>query len=142
MELNYNTDYAFEDLIVPNFDQHAYNHMLTDHMMSFWNEDNGIWVQISRGTIFYSEQTISGIETTGNEAVTVYPNPAGETVQVTLRTAPDATFELYNIGGQLMLSENLSTSDKTISLEGIAQGVYFYKVITGNRTYSGKIIKQ
>ena len=78
-----------------------------------------------------------------NNEFKIYPNPTNDLVSVTLPEESDVnTIVIYNVLGQKMLEENISTISPTISLKSLNCGMYFYKVDSNGFSKSGKIIKQ
>ena len=77
-----------------------------------------------------------------NENFSLYPNPNKGIFSLQFENLTGkAVIEVYNITGQLVLSNELINSlIKTIDLSGQAKGVYLLKVKTDNYTSSEKII--
>ncbi len=75
----------------------------------------------------------------------IYPNPIIEEMSVYLSGYNgDATFSLFNAAGQLLKTAqwNLSTFDQqTISVGELPQGVYFYRLVNGEKVSEGKVSK-
>ena len=60
------------------------------------------------------------------QAMLLYPNPAFEAVSVQYPGArPSARFSLVNVLGQTVYAAPLKSAESTISLEGIAPGIYW-----------------
>lgn len=60
------------------------------------------------------------------QAMLLYPNPAFEAVSVQYPGArPSARFSLINVLGQTVYAAPLKSAESTISLEGIAPGIYW-----------------
>lgn len=72
----------------------------------------------------------------------VYPNPAND--KLTIKTkdlSAEAKAEIHNSLGQLVYSAQIS-GENTIDLSSFSQGLYFVKVIDGNKSETKKIIKK
>jgi hypothetical protein len=70
----------------------------------------------------------------------VYPNPATDAVTIAFPTGFDnATIFLYNTMGQLMVSRELTSEDKSVPLNGFSSGIYLYKIESVSASQSGKI---
>ena len=73
----------------------------------------------------------------------VYPNPTNDFISVTLANNSDSkTIAIYNVLGQKVLENTISTQSPTISLKSLNNGIYFYKLESNDFSKSGKIIKQ
>lgn len=71
----------------------------------------------------------TGIANGSTEAmIQVYPNPASNVVVVQLSTYYPATFKLYNLLGELVLSQAITQTTTPIAID-LPQGVYVYKVL-------------
>lgn len=78
--------------------------------------------------------------------VSVSPNPFDQELLVRFKALKGkVVFELYNASGQRMLRNELDLQGgveaKRIQAGNLTSGVYLYKVISGNRTFSGKVLK-
>ncbi len=80
------------------------------------------------------------------KGVSIYPNPFTSSLNITINDASRTNiFELriYNILGTEILSSFISDQVTTLETGKLASGVYFYKVVSKNRTIqSGKLISQ
>jgi hypothetical protein len=77
----------------------------------------------------------------------VYPNPARHLVYIEtwLQTPGEMTTCLYNINGQLMKQRKLSGNNKItgiIDVSGVPSGIYYLKIIAGNRIEYVKLAVQ
>jgi hypothetical protein len=73
----------------------------------------------------------------------VYPNPTSDSISVTLPEGFESrTLAIYNVLGQKVLEEDISTQSPTVSLKSLNSGIYFYKIESNDFSKSGKIIKQ
>ncbi|MFT3794214.1 S8 family serine peptidase [Flavobacterium sp.] len=71
----------------------------------------------------------------------VYPNPAGNTVSVSL-PSESGNITLYNSIGQKMLQQYVSDQNSVISLEALHSGMYLYTIEAAGHTQNGKLIKK
>ncbi|CAN5479577.1 hypothetical protein BH10BAC1_BH10BAC1_00880 [soil metagenome] len=102
---------------------------------------NGIW------DIFVQKLNggSSGIEEFSNSTLnlSVYPNPSSSLINITIVDfSKEATFQLYNLVGELILEKNVSSAQSSINIEGLADGVYFLKTYCDTKTKTVKLIKQ
>ncbi len=71
--------------------------------------------------------------------INIYPNPSNGIFNINLENT-DNTIEIYNINGQLILSQKANDSNTTIDLSSQAKGVYFVKITSEQNVYNNKII--
>ena len=102
----------------------------------------------SEWAIFHSNQSYSFAEDCNlsnpdielSQPISVYPNPVSNVLYV--RTKDDVVPEkvrLYDVSGRLV-REYSDVSGGSISVTGLAKGMYILKVIAGKRNYSERII--
>ena len=81
------------------------------------------------------------------ELVKVYPNPFNDivTIEYDFNANEDATIFVYDIVGNIILSDKLDYKYKikTLNLRQQASGIYFYKLSTPfGKNFTGKLIKE
>lgn len=77
-------------------------------------------------------------------ALSIYPNPVSEKLQIKLKEHKQGdliSFDLFDIGGRNIVHQFIS-EDAEIDLSDFTKGLYFYRVYSGNTTWSGKILFQ
>jgi hypothetical protein len=76
-----------------------------------------------------------------NNDIKVYPNPASEAVFIEANGYGTVTVELYSIGGNLVLSEDLMAGTQKIDVSQLNPGLYFYNIVAKNKPVvaSGKV---
>ena len=86
----------------------------------------------------------NGIEEFYGSIISVYPNPTSGVVTIDLQMPVTTThIEIRDVLGKLVLKEELKQEKNTINIEGLANGLYFYKVLQGAVNIGvGKIQKQ
>ncbi|WP_288954555.1 fibronectin type III domain-containing protein [uncultured Polaribacter sp.] len=79
----------------------------------------------------------AGIEELSNNVVSFYPNPVNDVVNIKL----DESFKakLFDINGKLILEVN---NKKQIDISFLTSGMYFLKIESEDKIYSGKILKE
>jgi hypothetical protein len=102
--------------------------------------------------IFIDDINIDGISTVGldenkntNSVISVYPNPAKETVQVKFnqKNSSSTTIEIRDILGKVVLIKEKIKSEEAIKVSDLKDGVYFLQVLqNGKISHTTKFIKQ
>jgi len=73
----------------------------------------------------------------------VYPNPANDSISVTLAKGFDTgNVILYTVLGQKVLEEKITKESSVISMKSLIKGTYLYKIESNGFSKSGKIVKQ
>lgn len=81
-----------------------------------------------------NEQEIANIST--------YPNPATDQVTFNLGSIETANLEMFNVVGEKIHSETLSTANRTIDMSAFAKGTYVWRIseLNGTPLKSGKLL--
>lgn len=76
-----------------------------------------------------------------NSLVKLFPNPARDFIVVESNNIYAGKLELYNIKGQIILSERFTKPHDRISISNYPKGIYFYQIKTEKRIIdSGKVV--
>ncbi len=78
------------------------------------------------------------------QSLVIYPNPTAGIVNVQVNNFTNfpRTVELYNVLGQNILSLTPTESTFSVPLAGFANGTYYLKIISGEKVYTQKIVKE
>lgn len=78
--------------------------------------------------------------------VSIYPNPVGDILHLNIDSHIQGNIELrlYDVNGKMVLANNYSTTNNSISVvvSQLASGVYFYEIKNDGIVISDKFIKQ
>lgn len=97
--------------------------------------DNELWARIMN-----LDCTV-GVNETGIEDVKVYPNPAQNTVTITLpANAIKTTVEILTMQGQLVKNFMIGGGNQHLDISGLANGMYVLTITTGNRTVKQRLV--
>ena len=102
------------------------------HLDGFWRQSNiqGSWMI---RPIFGARYpfTVGVSEASYSFDFSIYPNPASEKITIELPFNKKSKVQIINVVGEVILEEEI-TSSKTISIENIASGIYFARIINDN----------
>lgn len=88
----------------------------------------------------------TGVEDANNPEIAVLPNPTSDVIQIMIPEDYDlnnATLQLFDLSGRLLLQEEVVSSASTLSLASYAQGMYILKLVNNHTILKSiKIIKQ
>jgi hypothetical protein len=79
------------------------------------------------------------------DAITIYPNPFTNQINIqwTALQINKCEFRLYNVLGEEVVNSFVNSTNDTFDTSNLPSGVYFYKVISNNKTIqAGKLISQ
>lgn len=124
-----------------------------------WHQDaltlptNRNWIVPLQEAAFWVEQTDSfgckqksdtlyftptGITTKHIESIRLYPNPVAD--QLTIEAPGHWQLRLYTLQGQLVI-EGHTTTNTTLNLSQLPQGVYLYQLQVGDSVVLGKLVR-
>ena len=100
-------------------------------------------------SIYTVDPTLVGIDETNNDgsSLSAFPNPANNNVNfnVTLNNAQHISLELFDAQGKFVkeiAKKNvpIGTQHYTLSLSEFSEGIYYYRLITDETSYSKKLV--
>jgi hypothetical protein len=108
----------------------------------WWDYDLEDWLDYGRGNYYYSEQEVVYVNNMEQPIAEIYPNPVAEYIVFSFSGDHQlGFFELYDLQGRLMLTEEIGPSER-LSLEGLSSGMYLYNLYMDGMLQSGKLIKE
>lgn len=83
----------------------------------------------------------AAIDLASNEQAFIYPNPSKGKFMVQLNDYTSKTeIEVYNISGQIVHSEYISSNKTYIDLKGVQKGIYLIKVKNNLKSFNKRIV--
>ncbi len=132
--LYFYADYCSGDIGTVDAANNQINHGSFSGYWSTFGEDSSgeIYIADLYGTIY---KIIGGelfdTEDFNKTDVSLIPNPASDSLQVSINNNLISSITILDLKGSVVLSErNLSTSEKTISISSLKSGVYLVKIIS------------
>lgn len=118
--------YSFE--IIDTYGDNGASATLTDHLGTVVFYTNG---QYGSGTIGqFSSNGVLGVNQEQLSNISLYPNPASTVLN--LKNAENATIQVYDILGKLILSQENISMDQQINVANLQAGTYFMKISLDN----------
>ncbi len=82
-----------------------------------------------------------------NAQIRIFPNPVANYLNIEIDeklfiTNPSLSFQIYNLQGQLILTENLETNKNEIQFPAVSKGIYIVRIEGQNYQGTIKIIKE
>ena len=83
-----------------------------------------------------------GLNNINNTTIGVYPNPVSDVLRFNLgQTTSNATYQVFNQTGALVLSGNFNSTSTSISVEDLQSGLYTVSVLENNKMSSVRFVK-
>ncbi len=77
-----------------------------------------------------------------NNDLEIYPNPFTNKLRINYSLNTNATLEVFNLLGKKLQTQRIANNSTVLDLSAQLNGVYFVKVIDGNKVITRKVIKQ
>ena len=83
-----------------------------------------------------------GLNNINNSTIGVYPNPVSDVLRFNLgQTTTNATYQVFNQTGALVLSGKFNSNASTLSVEDLQSGLYTVSVLENNKMSSIRFVK-
>jgi hypothetical protein len=104
---------------------------------------NASWKNTGKTTFYYSGGTSTNIMEYENSVISVYPNPASESVNFSWKgNAETLSLQIYQITGAKVIEQPVY-SGRPVTISHLENGVYLYKLLNGQQNVkTGKMIKR
>ena len=94
-----------------------------------------------------NKNAVANVEENETEslAVYVYPNPADEELNILISSLPEGitTIEFHDVAGRLILSQEIASTNASINISSLKQGVYMYRIVNGDNVIArDRIVKE
>ena len=88
-------------------------------------------------------QATLGIENINFEnEVSLYPNPTKNAINIKLNNYQNVSVALYDLGGRLILEQELNSEISTVNISHLQNGMYLLKINANNQSITKRVIKQ
>jgi hypothetical protein len=116
--------------LTPGTDYYVFTRSLCGQIFSEWTV-----------TPFTTLDETAGLDDYTLSSLKVYPNPTKDVVRIANSNTIDKV-DIYNITGQLILSQAINSQEAEINLQHLAAGAYFMNVQANGAVKKVKVIKQ
>ena len=145
-EYTYDLSYGLNDLILPNLNYFVpdYSNLIVNKPVDFidYNYIDGSWVNVWKGTYYYSTVNVTSVSDLSKQVYSIYPNPVLDRLNFNIQHSNNTfTFELYDSQGRKLISKEIINNSQ-LNLEGLTKGIYLYNLIIDGEIQSGKLIKE
>jgi PKD repeat protein len=93
-------------------------------------------------TVQVEVKICTGIDQTTDAALSIYPNPVLEELNIRFSGGDNTRVVFRNLLGQTVLSTELTPGEATINMSGISASIYVMELSTGDQTLIRKIVKE
>ncbi|MCB0700787.1 MAG: T9SS type A sorting domain-containing protein [Chitinophagales bacterium] len=110
---------------------HARLHCPLSSFITAWSLDSFV----TKGT--------TNIYSLGNDfEISVYPNPASETVNIRYKGQTIASYSIYNIIGKELISGSLRQESTVVNISSLPKGIYIMNLIASEKRHTLKLYKE
>lgn len=124
-----------------NFDESKFPLLLHSSILL---EGGGLGQLIDATLVLSAEQpqATTSVPSIDLTETVIYPNPASDVITIKLPQTPEAktTASLVDALGRIVLTQNITAVQSTVSVEGLRKGVYFVKISSGSNTSTQRIV--
>jgi hypothetical protein len=79
----------------------------------------------------------------GNAMLSIYPNPAQQSLFISNPDGGDLKFRMYDVNGKVIMEKELTKEKEELDLSRLSSGTYFVEILnSGVRVYKTPLIKQ
>jgi hypothetical protein len=90
-----------------------------------------------------TKSAITDLQSEVSTKLHIYPNPVNQILYIQLDSAqPGDFYTIYNINGEKVASNHISTKLTTVDFSRYSPGIYFMKVVNGDKIYNEKVIRK
>jgi hypothetical protein len=155
LELNTKYEYLYEnetllaDLMAPptswfwpDYREQIVNKPL-GHIGKGYNTDISAFETVYQEVYFYNTPGFPlGIGTESVPLVSIYPNPVRDFLSLNFSGASRSVlFELYDASGRRILIKEVQRGER-LNLEEVQNGLYLYRITSGEQVQTGKLLKE
>ena len=119
---------------VPN-EGYRFDHWVdVDNPSRDFNSDNPRTILVSSDVTYMAVFTnLTGIDNSIENGISIYPNPANNELNILLNTLPEGrtTIEFHDVAGRLLISQEITSTNASINISSLPQGVYMCRIING-----------
>ena len=133
----YDLSYNISDLIIPSSlyfipdNTESIINKPVDYMYYYYNGDS--WAESDKGTYYYSEQEVTAVSDISENHVKVYPNPATETITISLRDdLQQVSIDIIDIQGKIVMQQMILNNGQ-VFVKQLPKGIYFYRLSSNNK---------
>ena len=111
------------------------------YIIIYGTDDEFLELVNASGNILYykSTPTIFSINEEVFSAISIYPNPVTNTLNITSENTDIEKLNIYSITGQKVLKQHINTN--TVDVSNLSKGMYFIEITTSERKTIKKFIK-
>lgn len=115
------------------------NHLVSPPPNGYSNSSKIVYFK-KNGVTCGSVVTIGINENHADDGVLIYPNPAMNAI--TIESMNTSIIEIINIQGQKIIHQQIQQGKTVVDIGNLAKGVYFLRMLNGDKTEVTRIIKK
>jgi hypothetical protein len=148
-EYLYNLEVLLSDLLAPapGWFLPDYSEQIVSKPLAYvsyeYNADPAGFDIYFREVYFYNPAGFPlGVAPVSEDIASLFPNPVRESLTINFdRELSSASFELFDLSGRRIIQRRIENGT-SLNLEELEEGVYLYRISTGEHFQSGKLVKK
>jgi glucose/arabinose dehydrogenase len=113
-----------------------------DNIYTFGQDMDGELYVGGGETVYRIVDTSLSTPRAGESAFAVYPNPAENEVFIDMKDTADASVNIYDMGGKLLVMQHVSAEAARIDTSALQAGIYVMEIKAGDNTSNQKLVIQ
>jgi len=101
--------------------------------------DGELYIASGGGNIYKIASTLNTSDF-NKQTVSIYPNPATNEVFIELQNLPSASVKIFDLGGKLLVHQNITADNKRIDTAALQNGIYLLQVENDNVKHTKKLM--
>ena len=145
-DVDYQAVYISDDQSVtwlPQFMQeYKYLEGKSDETYSYtWDSDLKKWMFIEKDIYYYKSNVTTDVRLENESEVVVFPNPCREKLLFKNVSLGNSMIYLYDRNGKEIVALKIC-NESFINVQNLTSGIYFYRIVSDNKTINGKFLKE
>jgi len=117
--------------------------LMTAYTYQNWNSETENWKNNLKYDLFWSEIEVHGIDEEVANRITIYPDPASETITIMMPgSLSNNMLSIYSLSGKLIKSVVINSGLSTIDISVIPSGLYFASFRTNHGIITKRFVKR
>jgi len=110
--------------------------------ISYYEYTGSSYELITEENYYYSDDTPTFIRRDAVVSTRVYPNPATDVLNISVKDLNTFEYEIYDMSGAQVLNGFSSNASVTVNVSDLNRGIYMVKITGRGKSFTGKFVKK